>query len=677
MEPEESERMSVLLSLILEKDIGSQKEVEIRRKTLLFKEKLDNARNENHSIFNTGSSAEGFSMRGSDNDAMIVDKAILLVNSGQQVPSDSNHDMVLLMREAENCQRGYVELEVGVWRRCKEPLYKAFHKVGSTTFISSDIYREEHVKQSLNRGFNVASHGPSSSSEATVTNAAYDVVHAFHCPVWPKEALEWKMRTRLHGWPSETLLNKIVKGGCHVVPIGDKSTNNTLLQWRISFACAERLLVHSLNHTQFKVYGLFKILLKNIKECLENTFQGEDILSSYILKTIVFNAVENTPETFWNENNTFVCFWFCFNILCAWVKGGYCPQYFIPKNNLFKRHIHGENQQTLLSILTEIHQMKWMCLSVGTFVQPPIMDVLLDESCRSELMQQQTLPQSEVVCDLHVLTSVVTKLSLIPVPSANQICHVLHSLFATSHSEIDEFLTYYSTAKLLSLSAMKDYSPDTDSASNKLRYRNMKKYKTLLQPRASWCSEILYVATFCFLTGNNRATLEMCRKVTSSVQYYPGSSQDVFRKQHDIYMRDYCGRGYTLINKLQKVFSSSVYFLRQCPDFCLPQLQLEFDELPAHGYIRIPPLPYAIFLAFLSYHEIGDIGRRDDCLRHLIAVKYDEDQGGHRHWIVHTLLGICYQTVGDSRRAIKAYEESLTVDIQWNPALDRIELLER
>ncbi|XP_021377500.1 uncharacterized protein LOC110465754 isoform X2 [Mizuhopecten yessoensis] len=217
MEPEESERMSVLLSLILEKDIGSQKEVEIRRKTLLFKEKLDNARNENHSIFNTGSSAEGFSMRGSDNDAMIVDKAILLVNSGQQVPSDSNHDMVLLMREAENCQRGYVELE----------------------------------------------------------------------------------------------------------------------------------------------------------------------------------------------------------------------------------------------------------------------------------------------------------------------------------------------------------------------------------------------------------------------------------------------------------------------------LQLEFDELPAHGYIRIPPLPYAIFLAFLSYHEIGDIGRRDDCLRHLIAVKYDEDQGGHRHWIVHTLLGICYQTVGDSRRAIKAYEESLTVDIQWNPALDRIELLER
>ncbi|XP_033753631.1 cyclic GMP-AMP synthase-like [Pecten maximus] len=397
MDSEESERMSFLLSRLLEKDIGTKEEVDIRRKTVLFKEQFDNANNENHSIFNTGSSAEGFALRGSDNDAMIVDKTIMTVNSKHQIPSDSKHDMVLLLRDANNCQHGHVELEIAVWRRCKQPLYKSFHPVGSRTFISSDIYREEHVKHALNLGFNVASHGPSSGADATGTNAAFDVVHAFHCPVWPKDAIEWKTRKRLYGWPTETVLIKIIEGGCHLVPIGDKCSDNTLLQWRISFAYAERLLVHSLSHSQFKVYGLLKIFLKNIKVRLEAISKEEEILSSYILKTVIFHAVENTPETFWKEKNTFTCFWFCFSILCAWVKAEYCPNYFIPKNNLFKRHIHGQNKTKLLQLLSEIHNMKWMCLSVGTYVKPSIMDILLNKSHQADLMQNQTLLQSEAL----------------------------------------------------------------------------------------------------------------------------------------------------------------------------------------------------------------------------------------------------------------------------------------
>ncbi|XP_060065091.1 uncharacterized protein LOC132545418 [Ylistrum balloti] len=675
MDTEESERMSVLLSQLLEKDIGTKEEVEIRRKTLLFKEKYDNANNKNNSIFNTGSSAEGFSLRGSDNDAMIVDKSILILNSEQPIPPNSEYDMILAMKEADNCQRGYVNLEIVLWQRCRQPLYKSFHRVGKKTLISSETYREEHIKQSQNLGFNVATHGPSSGAEATLRSAAFDVVHAFHCPDWPKEATEWKTRMRLYGWPSKTTFDKIIKGGCHIVPVGDKSSGNTLLQWRISFAYAERLLVHSLNHTQFKVYGLLKILLKNMKESLENVFKDEDVLSSYILKTIVFHAVENTPEAFWNEKNHFICFWFCFNILCSWVKAGYCPQYFIPQNNLFKRHIHGQNKQILLHILNEIHQMKWMCLSIGTYVRPSIMDILLDKGYQSELMQQQTAIQSEAVNDLQILTSVVTKLSLMPVPCTKQICHTLNALLSLTKSEIDELLACYSATKILSLCGMRDYQTPTQSACNKSRYRHMKRCKNLLMPRAAWCSEILYVATLCYLTGNVRSTLEICGKITSTFQYYPGCSQDVFRKQYEMYMRDYCGHGSTLLNKLQRVFSSSIYFLKQCPAFCLPHLQPEFDELPLHGYIRIPPLPYASFLTFICYHDLGDTRGRDNALRHLIAVKYDDDQGGHLHWIVHTLLGICYQTLGDTSRAIRAYEESLMVETLWNPALDRLERL--
>ncbi|XP_069133641.1 uncharacterized protein [Argopecten irradians] len=675
MDREEIDRMSVLLSRLLEKDIGSKEEVEIRRKTVLFKEQYDNVNNEKHSVFNTGSSAEGFSLMGSDNDAMIVDKCILVVKSKQQIPAESEHDMVLMIRDAPNCQLSYVELEVAVWRRCKEPMYKSLHKVGSKTFVSSDTYREEHVKQALKVGFNVASHGPSTGTEETITNAAFDVVHAFHCAAWPKEAMEWITRCRMCGWPPQALIDKIIKGGCHIVPVGDKSSENTFLQWRLSFAHAERLLIHSLSHNQFKTYGLLKIFLKNIKDRLESVFKEEDILSSYVLKTVIFHAVETTPESFWKESNTFTCFWLCFNILCAWVKAGYCPQYIIPKNNLFKRHIHGQNKRKLLEILSEMHEMKWMCLSIGKYVHPSILDILLDRDHQEELMQQQTPRQREATCDLQVLSCTIRKLSLMPVPRDKQLCYAIQSIQNVAKSQLDDFLVYYTLTKLLSLCSMSDYTPLKEAKSNKARYKDLKKCKQLLLPRSCWFSESLYLATFSYLTGNSKVALQICERVISSFQYYPGTSQ-VFAEQYDRYMRDHCGRGLSITQKLQQTFSSSVYFTKQCPGFCLPQLQAEMDELPLHGYIRIPPLPYAVFLEFICYHELGDIRRRDDSLCYLIAVKHDGDQGGQKHWVVHTLVGICHQTLGDSDRAIRSFEESFSTDTQWNPALDRIEALE-
>lgn len=108
---------------------------------------------------------------------------------------------------------------------------------------------------------------------------------------------------------------------------------------------------------------------------------------------------------------------------------------------------------------------------------------------------------------------------------------------------------------------------------------------------------------------------------------------------------------------------------------CLPHLH---EELEAHpdGAMGVPPLPYAAFLMFLCYHELGDTKGREEALNYLLVLKYDESEGGHVFWIVHTLLGICYQTLGDNHRALRAYKDSLQVETRWNPAMIRIKTLE-
>lgn len=109
------------------------------------------------------------------------------------------------------------------------------------------------------------------------------------------------IRPGLNEWPDKTLRDEIVGGGCHLVPVGDKTSSDTFLQWRISFATAERRLVYCLSRVQFLVYGLLKYFLKQISDTLKQILGDTDILSSYIMKTVVFHAVEKTPWSFWQE----------------------------------------------------------------------------------------------------------------------------------------------------------------------------------------------------------------------------------------------------------------------------------------------------------------------------------------------------------------------------------------
>ncbi|XP_060069519.1 uncharacterized protein LOC132549595 [Ylistrum balloti] len=665
MASKDCDQMSLLLSTYMDRSfLGTQEEVNIRIRSQILGEYLDNSAIDSNSIIVCGSAGEGMALPDSDIDYMRIDKTTIVMYPGECHPPNLAHKTILYIRE-EDCRPGYVNLELfQLGHRCEEHLFKSFVRKGSSLFVSSDIYRGQRLRRfSKEVGATYETSGPSITLGLKRTP---DNVYSFPCNSWPKEAREWITRPRLHGWPCQTLIDKIVQNGCYLVPVGDKCSEDTFLQWRLSFVTAEKSLVHSFNHVQKKVYALLKYFLKQIKDNLKENIRDDDILCSYFMKIILFHAIENSSEMIWQDKNLFGCFWFCFNILIAWVKAGFCPNYFILTNNLFQRKVHGQNQQILLDVLNQYIQMKWMCLSVGN-IYKPIWQSLSDVSVQTDLQRPRPvwkIVMSEDIATVQVLPLTVwtRRLTLKTVTTAMQ-------LLTTAETNFDEIFTYHYAMKGLQILATKQINQDNvDVQGNKMKYRRLRKCKHWMIPTAVMGTELLYLATFHFLTGAFSKSLEMTRKVLELASYFElGYPIEYLRKMYnDLSLKT--GLRY---ERLQKLFTQNLVF--RSDRMCLPHLSPELRRQSRQ--LAIPPQPYALFLKFLCCYELGDIGGCVEALQNFKQVPYEDDQSGEKHWMFHTLLGICYQTIGDYDKAIRAYmqsDRSKTLLHECNPAFDRI-----
>ncbi|XP_021362994.1 uncharacterized protein LOC110456527 [Mizuhopecten yessoensis] len=658
MDSTENERMSIALSTHLDRAItGTQEEVDIRRRLEVLKECIQNDSYLNYHSFYGGSRGEGLSLQGSDLDIMMIAETVTVMYPGQFIPPSMANNTILYMRDAD-CRTGYVHLQLGQrGQKCSIELRDSLVRIKDSFFVSSDIFRESFVRK-LTDGLSCSawkSNGPSSSMGEQI-----DVVQSFPCNCWPKEANEWITRTRLYGWPHQTLIDNIVHSGCHLVPVGDKCSEDTFLQWRISFATAERSLVHSFSHIQLKVYALLKCFLKQIKVTLKETIGDDDILCSYFLKTILFHAIENSRQLFWQEKHLFYCFWFCFNILIAWVRAGVCPNYFIPANNMFQRKVHGQHQQILLDVLKNFCQLKWMCLSVTKICNPSIWETLVCPQTEQEMIFRQDIETAQAIKGICITQT-----------GTLGIIRKAIRLLSKSQSDFDEVFTYQYSMICLQNIAAEQVSQDHYAMDNKTRYKSLRKCKNWMIHGASMGTELLRLATFNFLVGNFIKSLEMCKQVMKMASCFIG--QEVSREEREkLFRHKYSQSGHTS-ERLQKIYAH--FIILSCKDLYLPHLSLEMAN--RYRLLVIPPLPYAIFLSFLCCHELRDTRGRDAALRNMVDVQYDENQGGHKYWIVNTLLGICYEILGDSQMAIRAYWNSAQRNwnlefLLWNTAIKRI-----
>ncbi|XP_045191719.2 uncharacterized protein LOC123548488 [Mercenaria mercenaria] len=353
-DPDYFRTVSLKLSEVLS-EIGVNEKMVLKRRRmfLLMETMLTTTFSSLHGptpIYHFGSRSEGSTTNGlnSDIDILVCSEMHVIQDWGEWKPGIQN----LLMIKDDATSPGYCLLQR---LRDDEPLSlpipvpehildRRFTISGGKWLMKNTFYNIVDIAGSV-------INGPASSSKGRSGCADQDFVPANNCKSWPVEARPWLVRCGIGGWPTEEMKRYCETTGCFVVPVSSKSGQYEEIEWRISTVQAERCLMFSLNITQIRCYILMKMILKTFINP-----QCNDVLSSYMCKTVLFHCIQNTISNNWQQTNLLWCLICCLKLLQNFVRQENCPHFMIPENNLVTRRISPRNKQNILEILQNIIQ---------------------------------------------------------------------------------------------------------------------------------------------------------------------------------------------------------------------------------------------------------------------------------------------------------------------------------
>ena len=353
--------ISVGLHKLVSAIVGPPRIIEIRRtatnlRNEYFKMK-DEGRNNPFYFYLSDSKGEGFRFFSSDEDIMFIYNGVRVIQSMSEC-SLYDVNTTLLMMETEQTSPGFVLLRL-IGDTHNRDIRRSCLQYPQGTYVSSQKWRDDEFP--LCR-LSETMHGPCASG--VIGTLEYDHAHCLKSDTFPKAASSSIKRLREKGWPSPQVLQDIVTEGCHFVAISAKVPSFELLEWRLSFSAAETKLVHNMNHTQFLCYGLLKIFLK---EAINVNKEVDDLLCSYYLKTALFWEIMDATQE-WTPSTFLECFWRCFKRLLQWVNEEYCPNFFIPENNMMMGKFTRRTKAALLLHLTTLYKEGFRCLLRCTFL---------------------------------------------------------------------------------------------------------------------------------------------------------------------------------------------------------------------------------------------------------------------------------------------------------------------
>ncbi|KAK2160581.1 hypothetical protein LSH36_130g04007 [Paralvinella palmiformis] len=249
---------------------------------------------------------------------------------------------------SERTRPGYVRVVYRKARYFPEQFVDAIVTVDRESYLSS-----EGVKNAFNniRAFRSDS-GP--AMQGKDLDLDIDFVPCFLCKSFPPEADEWRLRDRLAAWPPKQTIDKITKTDSGLVPCGHRLSQSRAIEWRISFAEYEQMLIETLSLKQKQCYVIFKTLVKYVTS-------PHAAISSYCLLNTLFWTMERIPNRIWDaEFSLGLCFKSLLDLLIYYLVNHDLPQYFIPTCNLIgpipRDHIRG--------ILRSLHTLRTYTLSV-------------------------------------------------------------------------------------------------------------------------------------------------------------------------------------------------------------------------------------------------------------------------------------------------------------------------
>ena len=591
----------------------------------------------------SGSRAEGFRFSSSDEDWMLVYRHIHVIPSiSCSKVYDSN--ATLLKMENELTKPGFTLLRI--LNNSTEPFIQSSTEfVCNGKYISSKLWRESHTAASTNYDIEYT-HGPCTSG--IIGSHEYDIAHCLKCDTWPAKAHDCIKRLNQSQWPPGDIIRSIVSDGILFVPIGAKKSNLENTEWRMSFSLAEKKLIHAMNHTQFLCYGLLKIFLK---EAINRNEDVKNLLCSYFLKTAVFWEIISCPNP-WTPFTLLSHFWNCFQRLLQWVQCSYCPNFFIPQNNMFEGKIDGKNQEKLLKHLSYLYNEGFICLQRC----PSVVDVLC-ASVSHHVVQQPDMKCVYKMTLLQVFAATSTINHVKKDLTIHNIikCLLLHYLASTAKNVLERFIYQMYLYRYLACDSAIDFS---NLRINKLLYLKFKqRMKALNQCHTDSVCHYLYKAVLLYYVGKYKQCMKLVHNAKIRI-----SSIGSF------YMHN-CFRVHEIITNLDGDNSTVESFMRRSyidifhirDDQCISELFIE-----AHGrnfnhdpiVISAPPLVFAFFLQYLCYTKLSCLNERDNALYELSLLVHHDDE----YHIYHDLkassweiLGICQQMNNDKEGACFSY----------------------
>nr|XP_022326178.1 uncharacterized protein LOC111126075 isoform X2 [Crassostrea virginica] len=642
---------SVYVGLCLK--IGTPPQVAIRRDTMDIAEILGQAFLKTYPdtriIMISGSLREGFRFHDSDMDTMHWPNNHRVLWDFSQAQFYNTHRQKLILCDSSESPPGFTLL----WLPLEDAIDNVLSscvEINGALYISSAKYRNNmcnHSKQ------NSIIHGPCSSGTIGGHDIVleYDHAHCFVSDFWPPSASSWM--DRCQSWPQHHVVHDIIRSGCHFVAIGHKHGNHADNEWRISFSQAEQKIVYATNHTQFLIYGLLKIFVKEFNSGLK---EEEKTLCSYHMKTAFFWAIQQNTTFDWSPKNLLGGFWICFKLLLKWVYEGVCPNFFIPENNMFLNNVHGVAQKKLFTLLYGLYEKGVAFLLQSPSLSSCIMNVLCNPRLFVCTYEWTLISDSKLDADLFTEIDQNDYLIANNLQDCIEYLHNVEQLIGSPLTQCQVIMLQKHTSSILRTAAFQLHDMYTNrSECNKCMYiaDKMSCYMLKLSAKFGFVSDLLYIAMYFYKTLRYREALSVIEMIKAklaqpNLMYYRSVDPERYT--------DAVG-GLSWSNKMRRAVARDVKINENT---CMNELTLELQE-SSLCWVIIPSYIMLQMLEFLCCRHVNPMraqGALDDLQDKVHAqVWLAPALYGEISW---EILGICQQIAGDHQAALFSYQRSLT-----------------
>nr|XP_022338213.1 uncharacterized protein LOC111133820 [Crassostrea virginica] len=637
---------SVYVGLCLK--IGTPQQVAIRRDVRDIKELMKHkvTRLDQLVVMKSGSKREGFRFLDSDADFMIWPNNYRVLWDFSQATLYNTHRYGLILCDSSKSPPGFTLL----WLPLEEAggnVLSSCVRINGSLYISSAMYRN-NTCTIMQPDSTV--HGPCSSGRLEGI-VEYDQAHCFVSDFWPPSASSWT--DRCHSWPPPHVVDDIMRSGCHFVAIGHKLGKHAGNEWRISFSLAEQKLVYAMNHTQFLTYGLLKYFVKEINNGLS---EEEKLLCSYHMKTAIFWAIQQNAIAHWCPQNLLAGFWVCFKLLLQWVYEGYCPNFFIPENNMFLNKVHGVAQRNLFTQLYGLYEKGIVFLLQSPSISSYIMDVLCNP--RLSICTDECTLISEARLDGELFKEINGNgaLPLNNLHDCMEHLQMIEQLLRSPLTQCQILMLQKFTVTILQTSAFVLHEMYTDtSGGNKQMYIADKRscYMLKLAAKFGYVSDLLYIAMYFYTTFRHRKALSVI-EMTKVKLSQPGLIYWPFVDTEAVGGRSW---SYKMRHALPcdiKLYNNIYYIHELTPE-------QQSSLLIRWSILHIPPYILLHMLEFLCCRHVDPM--RAQAALDDLQVLVHHDQGVFVPIVLRDIsweiLGICQQMTGNHQAALYSYTQSL------------------